>query len=218
MCRHLLSIVVLATAFFLPGCMEHSPSDSAANRAESCAASEPSNRSDQSGRTNERDETDVGIRVKESVVRAESGDVKVRITRITRNGERIMDITWAKTTKNAHGHAYARGYWQSGELVLIEGDGDGDGVFDIMIVSGGQGPVQAYDEKPNGRLVAVEKERLAKMKEDYAFMLDVMTPIADAAKKGVSEEEQRRVIGEAIQKGKSRGTDEDLPTSDSQAE
>jgi len=153
-----------------------------------------------------------GVVLKESVFRSAKGDVRMRMTTISRNDERLMGIIWSATTKNEAGHTLTKAYWRDSNLILSEGDEDGDGVCELMVLHGDDGgPRHAFDVRKDGGLAPVGKKRLDELKSEYEWMLDVMTPIAEGAKRGVDKQESRKLVEEAIEKAKERAAEGNIP-------
>lgn len=149
-----------------------------------------------------------GITVKESVERSSNGDVEMRMTRIVRNGKILMDTVWNTTENNKVGHTACRTFWLDDEPVLGQIDEDGDGFFEFLLLSDDKGPVQAFDLTRDEKLVPVDKTRLKKMQDDYRFMTETFKPIAEGARKGVTKQEMRKRIGDAVEKAQERAETE----------
>ena len=142
-----------------------------------------------------------GISLKKWVLESESGEVRARSSTITRDGETLMMVFWQQESGNAAGQTLVRSYWCGGNVVLTEGD-DGSG-SDLLVMHGDDGmPVQAVEEKKDGAVVPVSSERITKMQEEYGFLRDIMTSIAEGAKTAVSEQERQRLIDDAVRKAK----------------
>jgi hypothetical protein len=149
-----------------------------------------------------------GITVKESVERSTNGDVEMRMTRVFRNGKIIMITTWNTTTNNKAGHTACRAHWLDDEPVLFEVDEDGDGIFELLTLWDDKGPTQVFDLTRDERLIPVDKARLKKMQDDCRFMSKTFKPIAEGAKQGVTKQEMRKRIGDAIEKAQERAKTE----------
>jgi hypothetical protein len=155
-----------------------------------------------------------GISLTEVVAESDNGEVRQRATTITRNGKRVMVTLWNKATKDRARETFARSYWHDGKLVLSEGDEDGNGILDLLILYDDVGmPIEAFDEKKDGTLFPLSKDRVEKIRKEYGFMLETMTPIVQGAKKGVTEQEGRRLIEDAVTRAKKGKDDQTKPSS-----
>jgi len=145
-----------------------------------------------------------GIVLKESVLKSDNGEVTLRMTYLYRNGKIVMITTWGETAKNETGHYLAKTYWQNDQPMLSDGDDDGDGFFELLMLSDESGPLQVFDQTRDGRLIPVGKARLKEMQDDYRFMGETFKPIVDGAQKGLPKQELRKRIETAIEKAEKR--------------
>jgi len=141
-----------------------------------------------------------GIVLKESVLKSDNGEVTLRMTYLYRNGKIVMVIIWGKKAESESGQYLAKTYWHNDGPILHDGDDDGDGFFELLLLSDESGPLQVFDQTKDGRLIPVGKARLKKMQDICRFMSETFKPIAEGAQQGVPKQEIRKRIEDAIEK------------------
>ncbi len=196
-------------AYFLPSSTEGGAQNTAGGVQDDVDCSEGKDRHDSD--KVKRVALGGGVSLKESVFfEPESGEVRSRFSTITRDGERVMMVHWSKTGNAVAGPTLVRSYWQGNKLLLSEGPVDGSARKLLYLPDCETGgPLHLFDEKKDGSLVPVSAERLAKMQEEYRFMLGAMTPIHEGANEGVNEQEASKLVENAVAKVKNRKKPED---------
>jgi len=94
----------------------------------------------------------------------DDGKVDVVFTKLFRGGEMIYTSSHYITEKRT-----IRGYYHQGKLTVQEGDEDGDGSFETMILFGANElPVEAFSKNKDGTVTQFSKEKLATIKKSFA--------------------------------------------------
>ncbi|MFM7214008.1 MAG: hypothetical protein ACKO3H_03915, partial [Verrucomicrobiota bacterium] len=78
-----------------------------------------------------------------------------------RNGE----MTYSQTLYNSENRTI-RSYYHQEKMIVLEGDENGDGFFETMILFDAQErPVEAFSKQKDGSVVPFAKEKLAELKK-----------------------------------------------------
>lgn len=141
-----------------------------------------------------------GVGIEETVRKSRNGQVRTCMSTVFCDDQRLMTIVSSSTAGQKSRRTTTKTYWQNGSPIVSEVDEDGDGVFDLLIVSDDNGPKQAFDQKKDGRLLVVSRNRLKEMKDAYGLGLKMMKPIVEGARSGATEQEIQRLVENAIEK------------------
>jgi hypothetical protein len=151
---------------------------------------------------------DGGVKLSQITGESENGEVWLRTSFLSRNGEKVLMKGWDKCWgKNKTGRNLSQMYYHKDKMVLCEADQDGDGIFDLLILfDDAESPIQAFDVKKDGVLSPVGSDRLKKMKKDWGFGAEVIKPMVEGVKNGKTEQERQKAIEDAIKKAQEAGT------------
>mgnify|MGYP003435193601 FL=1 len=85
-------------------------------------------------------------------------------TKLFRDGELIFLSTYF-----ADANRTIRGYYHQDKVVMNEGDEDGDGFFETMILfDAKEQPVEAFSKSKDGTVTQFSKEKLVELKKSFA--------------------------------------------------
>ena len=148
-----------------------------------------------------------GVTFAEIIGEAENGEVWLRTSFISRNGEKLLMRSWDRFMgKNETGRNLSQFFYNKGKLVLMEADQDGDGILDLLVLfDEAELPMQAFDIKKEGVLSPLSSDRVKKMHEDWKVMGDILTPMVEGVKKGTNVQETQKAIEDAIEKAQNVG-------------
>jgi hypothetical protein len=94
----------------------------------------------------------------------DDGKIDVVFTKLFRDGEMIYASSFYKTEKRT-----IRSYYHQGKMLVEEGDEDGDGFFETMILfDAKEQPVEAFSKNKDGTVAQFSKEKLADLKKSFA--------------------------------------------------
>jgi hypothetical protein len=80
-----------------------------------------------------------------------------------RNGKRVFHSWEDKRNK-----VTIRAYYPEGRVRVMEGDEDGDGFFETLILVGDNGiPVEGFERSKDGTVTPMSEERLSKIKKEF---------------------------------------------------
>jgi len=97
-------------------------------------------------------------------VRTDDGKLKYVFTKLFREGEMVFFSCFYAQAKRT-----IRGYYYQDKLVLEEGDEDGDGFFETMILfDAKEQPVEAFSKSKDGTVTLFSKEKLAELKKSFS--------------------------------------------------
>ena len=117
-----------------------------------------------------------------------------RIERVFRGKTEILQ-TWSRCNKQGVMVPTARSYLIGGDLVMIESDDDGDGVFkNISLYRPGTDDLEMFRREADGSVKPVSTQTLEATKKQEALIDEFNKKLFD--KKGASEQD----IGERLQK------------------
>ncbi len=98
-------------------------------------------------------------------ISSEDGKLKSVSTRLFRDGELIFYSTYF-----ADANRTIRAYYHQDKLVMQEGDEDGDGFFETMILfDAREQPVEAFSKSKDGTVTQFSKEKLAELKKFFSM-------------------------------------------------
>ena len=148
-----------------------------------------------------------GVTFAEIIGVAENGEVWLRTSFISRNGERLLMRGWDKFMgKNETGRNLSQFCYYKDKVVLMEADQDGDGILDLLVLfDDAELPIQAFDIKKEGVLSPVSSDRVKKMHEDWKLAGDILKPMVEGVKKGANMRERKKAIEDAIKKAQNVG-------------
>lgn len=109
--------------------------------------------------------TDKGLSArKEEVSVKDNGRIDYVFVKLFRDGEMTYSSTLYKTENRT-----IRSYYHQGKMIVEEGDEDGDGFFETMILFGAnEQPVEAFSQNKDGTVTQFSKEKLAELKKSFA--------------------------------------------------
>ncbi|MFM7816706.1 MAG: hypothetical protein ACKPGI_07035 [Verrucomicrobiota bacterium] len=98
---------------------------------------------------------------KEEVSVKDNGRMDYVFVKHFRNGE----MTYSQTLYNSENRTI-RSYYHQEKMIVLEGDENGDGFFETMILFDAQErPVEAFSKQKDGSVVPFAKEKLAELKK-----------------------------------------------------
>ena len=87
-------------------------------------------------------------------------------TKLFRDGEMIYASTFEIAKK-----VTIRSYYHQGKMIMEEGDEDGDGFYETMILfDTNEQPVDAFEKNKDGTVRQFSAERLSKVKKDFLIL------------------------------------------------
>lgn len=94
----------------------------------------------------------------------DDGKINVVFRKLFRDGEMIYACTSYKAEKRT-----IRSYYLQGKMVMEEGDQDGDGFFETMILFGAkEQPVEAFSKNRDGTVTQFTSEKLAELRRSFS--------------------------------------------------
>ncbi len=103
------------------------------------------------------------ISKKQEVSAHDDGKIDVVFMKLFRDGEMTYASTFNKAAKNT-----IRSYYHDGKMAVSEGDEDGDGFFETMILfDAKEQPVEAFSKTKDGTVTQFTKEKLAELKKSF---------------------------------------------------
>lgn len=115
-------------------------------------------------RTTEVFRDKVLISKKQEVSAHDDGRIDVVFTKLFRDGEMTYASTFNRAAKNT-----IRSYYHQDKMVTEEGDEDGDGFFETMILfDAKEQPVEAFSKSKDGTVTQFSKEKLVELKKSFA--------------------------------------------------
>jgi hypothetical protein len=64
-----------------------------------------------------------------------------------------------------------RSYYQQGKMIMEEGDEDGDGFYETMILfNTNEQPIEAFEKSKDGTVRQFSAEKLSKVKKDFLIL------------------------------------------------
>jgi hypothetical protein len=97
-------------------------------------------------------------------ISGEDGKLKSVSTKLYRDGELIFFSTYF-----ADANRTIRGYYHQDKVVMNEGDEDGDGFFETMILfDAKEQPVEAFSKTKDGTVTQFSKEKLAELRKSFS--------------------------------------------------
>jgi hypothetical protein len=95
---------------------------------------------------------------------SEDGKLISVSTKLFRDGDVIFFSTYF-----ADANRTIRGYYHQGKVVMNEGDEDGDGFFETMILfDAKEQPVEAFSKSKDGTVTQFSKEKLAELRKSFS--------------------------------------------------
>lgn len=93
----------------------------------------------------------------------DDGRINRVFTKLFRNGEMIYASSFYKAEKRT-----IRSYYHQDKMVMEEGDEDGDGFFETLILfDEKEQPVEAFSKSKDGSVSQFSKEKLADLKKSF---------------------------------------------------
>jgi hypothetical protein len=103
----------------------------------------------------------VSRRVEVSV--RDDGQINLVLVKCFRNGKMVFGSTVDKIS-----NVTVRGYHHQGKCLAMEGDEDGDGFFETLILVGDNGiPVEGFERSKDGTVTPMGEERFSKIKKEF---------------------------------------------------
>lgn len=94
----------------------------------------------------------------------DDGRINRVFTKLFRNGEMIYASSFYKSENRT-----IRSYYNQGRMVVEEGDEDGDGFFETMILfDANEQPAEAFSKRKDGTVVQFSSEKLTELKKSFA--------------------------------------------------
>jgi hypothetical protein len=104
------------------------------------------------------------IAQKEEVSVKDNGQIDYVFVKLFRSGE----MTYSSTVYKLENRTI-RSYYNHGKMVVEEGDEDGDGFFETMILfDAKEQPVEAFSKSRDGTVTQFNQEKLAELKRSFA--------------------------------------------------
>lgn len=98
----------------------------------------------------------------------DNGNIDFIFTKLFRDGEMIYMSSFYKSD-----HCTIRDYYHQGKLVVQEGDKDGDGFFERMILfDAKEQPVEAFERKKDGTVTQLNEEEFSKLKKAFSMIAE----------------------------------------------
>lgn len=100
---------------------------------------------------------------KEEVSVKDNGQIDYVFVKLFRDGEMTYSSTLHKSETRT-----IRSYYKDGKMAVSEGDEDGDGFFETMILfDAKEQPVEAFSKTKDGTVTQFTKEKLAELKKSF---------------------------------------------------
>lgn len=94
----------------------------------------------------------------------DNGQIDHVFIKLFRDGKMTFASTFNKPAKNT-----IRSYYHDGKMAVSEGDEDGDGFFETMILfDAKEQPVEAFSKSKDGTVTQFSKEKLVELKKSFA--------------------------------------------------
>ena len=94
----------------------------------------------------------------------ENGRIDYMFVKLFRDGEMTYSSTFYKSENRT-----IRSYYHQGKMAVEEGDEDGDGFFETMILfDAKEQPVQAFSKNKDGTVAQFTNGKLAELKKSFA--------------------------------------------------
>ena len=135
--------------------------------------------------------------------KSECGEVLRRSTALARGEETILHTMWFNRKEAHHRNwpALVRSYFHEGTLILSETYMNNDGNSDMLVLYDDTGvPLQGFDIKNDGILIPWSQERMEEEMKDYELLSEIVTPVFEGVKQGVSEKEFRGLLEDAVER------------------
>jgi len=101
---------------------------------------------------------------KEEVSVKDNGQIDYVFVKLFRDGAMVYSSTFYKAEKRT-----IRSYYHQGNMTVEEGDEDGDGFFETMILfDAKEQPVEAFSKSKDGAVTQFSKEKLAELKKSFS--------------------------------------------------
>lgn len=101
---------------------------------------------------------------REEVSLRDDGRINFVFVKLFRDGEMIYASTFDKDKNRT-----VRSYYHKGKMLAMEGDEDGDNVFETLILFNlDEEPVEAYERNKDGTVTQFSKERLSALKTSFS--------------------------------------------------
>ena len=101
---------------------------------------------------------------KEEVSVKDNGRIDYMFVKLFRDGEMTYSSTFYKSENRT-----IRSYYHQGKMAVEEGDEDGDGFFETMILfDAKEQPVQAFSKNKDGTVAQFTNGKLAELKKSFA--------------------------------------------------
>jgi hypothetical protein len=101
---------------------------------------------------------------KEEVSLKDNGQIDYVFIKLFRKGEMTYSSTFYKSESRT-----IRSYYHQGKMTVEEGDEDGDGFFEtIILFNDKEQPVEAFSRSKDGTVTQFSKEKLAELKKSFA--------------------------------------------------
>lgn len=114
-------------------------------------------------RTTETFRNHLLIAKKQEVSLKDNGQIDYLFVKLFRDGQMIFASTFYKSANRT-----IRSYYHAGNMVVEEGDEDGDGFFETIILFGTNGgPVEAFHKSKDGSVTSFGPDELTKLKESF---------------------------------------------------
>lgn len=159
--RNIITLALCLTAV-LSVSSEKAKQSSANPRTESKVSQSRSN--GKYKRTTETFTGDILVARKDEVSIKDNGTIDYVFLKLFRDGTMTYASTFNKAARNT-----IRSYYHQGKMVVEEGDQDGDGFFETLILfDAAEQPVEAFSRSKDGTVAEFSKEELSKLKQSFA--------------------------------------------------
>ncbi|MGA3285220.1 MAG: hypothetical protein ABSD57_12295 [Verrucomicrobiota bacterium] len=129
---------------------------------------------------------------------AKDGKPEVRIETVYRGKTKILQIL-SRPNKQGTLAVVSRSYFVGGDLVMIESDEDGDGVFGrISLHNPGTADLEMFKRQPDGSVKPVSTQTLEATKKQMAVVNESMRELIE--KKNVTDQEISNSLQQTRQK------------------
>jgi hypothetical protein len=95
----------------------------------------------------------------------DDGEINLVFVKCFRNGKMVFASTLDKMNNR---NVTIRSYHHEGKCLVMEGDEDGDGFFETLMLVGDNGiPVEGFERSKDGTVTPMSEERLSKIKKEF---------------------------------------------------
>lgn len=93
-----------------------------------------------------------------------------------RSNEIVITYSWDRKSAKA-----ARSYYHHGTELLVEGDDDGDGLWETMIfLDTNHMPVAVFEKRQDGSVVPSTSEKMSRLQKTYLYGNQFVKPVIDS--------------------------------------